>query len=116
MSQISLRDAAGLVEKLLSERVPVRAFFISAFGTRILLPGFVSSATVEKGLFISAPDGSIERGFLNTRAFNRDCDFAYGDQRELPPEIRDLAETRGESCLLMFFRDSMERLALFFTL
>lgn len=116
MSQISLRDAASLVEKLVSERIPLQALFISFSGARVLLPGFIDSATVAKGLFISVsgPPADPECGFLNVRAFDETCAFTYGDKRELPEAMRALATEHGESCLLIRFHDPEETLALFF--
>lgn len=118
VSQISLREAADLIEKLLSERVPLRGFFVSPSGTRIVLPGFVDSATSEHGLVISVsgPPLDASKGWMNVRPFDRECEFEYGEKRELPEEIQSLSETYGESCLVIRFLDCGELFVLFFTL
>ncbi len=118
MSQISLREAADLIEKLLSERISVRASFFAPSGARVFLPGFVDSATSRNGLVISVSGPPLDesRGWINVRPFDRECEFTYGEKRELPEELRYLSEVHVESCLLIRFLESGELFVLFFTL
>jgi hypothetical protein len=114
VSQISQPDAADLLNKLLSERIPVSAFFVSSTGTRVSIPGFVDSVTSAEGVVvsISGPPIDVSRGYLTF--LPQDCDFSYGEKRELPEELRFLSPERGDSALLLR-RPSGERLVLFFT-
>ena len=119
MSQILLREASDLLEKLFSERIPLRAVFASPSRALISLPGFVSSATRETGLLIagSGPPFDLSKGYIRVWPFDLECEFEYGDKREFPEEaglFPDPAE--GDSGLLIRFLDSEERLALLFTL
>ena len=56
MSQVSQAEAADLLSKLLSDRVPVQAFFFPTIGTRISLVGFVDSFTRDNAVVVSYPD------------------------------------------------------------
>ncbi len=116
MSQISQAEAADLMGKLFTERIPVQALFVSPDGTRISLFGFVDSVTRDVGIVVSVsgPPIDVSRGYFTFIPFDSGCEFWYGEQRELPAELR-LSETRGESCLL-FHLASAERIALFFTI
>jgi hypothetical protein len=118
VSQISQPEAADLLSKLLTERVPLSAFFVSRSGARVSLPGFVDSITHDNGLAISVSGPPIDalRGYINFFPFDRDCEFWYGEKRELPEDLRPRLTTRGESALMFLLPDSGERLALFFTL
>ena len=118
MSQISQPETADLLNKLLTERIPVQAFFFSSFGTRISLPGFVDSVTRDNGVVISVSGAPIDisRGYLNFFPFGRSFDFWYGERRELPPDLQDVGEGRGDSVLLFISPKLAERIGLFFTL
>ena len=118
MSQISQSEAVDLLGKLLSERVPVQAFFSSASGAQVSFFGFVDSVAREDGIVISfsGPPIDVSRGYIRFIPLNRPCDFSYGEQRELPEELRPAPGTRGDSCLLLILPESKERLFLFFTL
>ena len=117
MSQVSQAEAADLLNKLLSEHVPVQAFFFSNTGTRISLFGFVDSVTRDNGVVVSVsgPPIDLARGYFNFLPFDNGCEFWYGEQRELPPESRPI-ESRGESCLSFKLPNSGEQVALFFTI
>jgi hypothetical protein len=117
VAQIAQHEAADLLQKLFSERIAVEAVFFSQSGTRISLPGFVDSATRQNGLVISVSGPPLDpaRGYLNYFPFDRDCQFWYGEKRELPEAFKDIAARRGESVLLFLLPDSVERLGLFFT-
>lgn len=116
MSQISLDEAADLLRKLLSERVPVQATFSGRDGTFITLFGFVDSLTNEVGLVVSesGPPLDVSRGYLSF-AFNVGCTCWYGEKRELAEEIRSSFSTmRGDSVLYFLREEAGERLSLFF--
>ena len=116
MSQVSQAEAVDMLSKLLSERTPVQAFFFSSTGTRISLFGFVDSFTRDSGVVVSVsgPPIDLARAYVNFLPFDNECEFWYGEQRELPPDSRPL-ERRGESCLLFKLPHSSEQVGLFFT-
>lgn len=118
MSQISLRETTDLLGKLLSERVPLVAFFASRSGVRVKLRGFVDSITRDNGLVVSVsgPPLDDERGYIGARPFDGNCTFLYGEKRELSGELQPLADQYGESALIVRFLDFGEELALFFTI
>ncbi len=118
MSQISLPEAADLLSKLLSERVPLIGFFRSQAGAEIRISGKVDSCTRANGLVVSVsgPPIEVERGYIRVRPFDKECVFLYGEKRELPEQFRDLADTYGESTLVLTFPAFKEALALFFTI
>jgi hypothetical protein len=102
-----------LLSKLLLERIPLSAFFVSGSGTRVSIPGFVDS---REGLIISGsgPPIDISRGYLSFPPF--DCYFWYGEKRELPDELQFLSSaTPGDSVLVLRVLSSGEKLVLFFT-
>lgn len=117
MSQISQPETVDLLSKLLTERIPVRAFLVSQTGTRSTLSGFVDSVTRDDGLIVSrtGPPIDVSQGYIAFFPFDCDCEFWYGEVRELPAELRPTTATRGESALL-FRIPSGDRLSLFFTL
>ena len=107
------------MSKLLEERVPLRALFISPSGARMYLAGFVDSKTASNGLGISAsgPPIDVKQGFLNMRPFDRNCEFWYGEKRELTDEEREgISGPDEESALTIRFLDFGEKLFLFFTI
>jgi hypothetical protein len=117
VSQISLSDTKDLLSKLLAEKVPVRVFANSSCGIRADLTGFVDSLTHELGVMVSASGLPIDvsRGFVRFRPFDMPCAVTYGEQRELPPEVREsLDRIPQQSCLL--FRFEADWVGLFFTI
>jgi len=118
MSQIQQSDAIGLLSKLLSERIPLQVFFASPSGTQVSMSGFVDSMTRDNGLVISAsgPPVDVARGYVNFFPFGRNCDFWYGDKREVPAESLPSTEARGDSALMFTLPASGERFVLFFTI
>jgi hypothetical protein len=116
VAQISPSDADDLLSKLLSERIPLVAFFRSpVFEARI--KGFVDSKTQKTGITISVsgPPIDVNKGYIVVRALERLCDCWYGEKRELPESFKDLSDEFGESVLTIRFLESKETLALFFT-
>jgi hypothetical protein len=82
----------------------------------VSIPGFVDSITREEGLIISGsgPPIDVSRGYLAFPPF--DCDFWYGEKRELPEELQFLSSaTPGDSVLVLRVLSSGEKLVLFFT-
>jgi hypothetical protein len=119
MSQISLSAARDLLSKLLSERIPLRALFVSPSGVRSLMPGFVDSISQHNGLGISesGPPIDVTRAFFNLRPLI-ECTFWYGERRELAEEIRASLPVGSddESALSIRLPQSEEVLTLFFTI
>jgi hypothetical protein len=119
MQQISLAEAELLLDKLLSERTPVRCIFKSSSGFDALTQGFVDSKTPGKGVVVSTsgPPIDVEKGFVRFRPFNDRSLAWYGEKRELPEEDRaDVSESFGESALTFTFPEFNERLHIFFTI
>jgi len=81
------------------------------------MSGFVDRVTAENGLVISisGPPIDVTRGYFCVRSFDR-CDFAYGEKREVLPDLDDLGDKNGESVLIIRFLDSGNLLVLVFTL
>ena len=117
LAQISISDAEGLLNKLLSERTAVHALLVSPSGARSRISGFLDSKTRENGLVVSTsgPPLDAERGYIVVRPFDRECSVWYGEKRELPPDLQHLSDTYGESALVFGFTDFDEWFALFFT-
>jgi len=115
MNQISLPVARDLWSKLLNERTPLRVLLVTTSGVRVRLPGFIDSITPARGLMISVsgPPVDATRGLLSWPLADRDCEFLYGEQRELPEE--DRTSNVDESVLILHCRVSGEKLMLFFT-
>jgi hypothetical protein len=114
---MALSDAKDLLSKLLAEKIPVRVFAASSCGILADLTGFVDSITNEEGVIVSAsgPPVDVSRGYVRFRPFDTPCAVTYGEQRELPPEVRDtLTRVSGQSCLLFTF--AVDWLGLFFTI
>jgi hypothetical protein len=118
VAQISLSEAEGIVSKLLLERTPVHALFLSPSGAQTRISGFIDSKTHENGLVISTsgPPLDAERGYLVVRPFDQECEISYGEKREFPKVAQHLADKYGESALVMIFPKSGEWLGLFFTI
>jgi hypothetical protein len=119
VSQISALEADDLLGKLFSDRIPLRVLFVSSSGTRVTMPGFVDSKTRVNGVVISVSGPPIDsaRGFLNFRRFDENCEFLYGETRELSEEMRkEIPDRDGESALMIRVLDLNEVLVLFFTL
>ena len=118
MGQISLPEVDGLLKKFFEEQTPLIAFFFSPSGARVKLPSFVAGATREAGLFLTpfGRSNTEANAYINVRPFDRECEFWYGEVREMPEEERArFAETYGESVLLFRFLESGEAFALYFT-
>lgn len=117
MSQISLLEAQDLIHKLLTERIPLRTFFVSPrTGTEIAIPGFVDSLVKGKlAISVSGPPLDNSKGWMRIPMAERDCAAWYGDKREFPEELRFAAETEGDSVLRFDFPDTGDILTLFFT-
>ncbi len=119
MSQISVREAGDLILKLAHERLTVECFFTSASGVRASIRGLIEGATNADGVVLLAP-GPVDdkmRDWMCFNPFERPCDFVYGDEREFPEESRhSFASRYGNTALLMHFRESGDRIILYFTI
>jgi hypothetical protein len=106
---ISAEDAGILLLKLFDERILVRAVLLFPCGTRVTFSGFVDSITEEVGLVLSLTrppsDGAAT---ISIPFFDRECEFLYGDKRELPEDEREeLADKYGDSVLSLDFADGL---------
>ena len=122
-SIIPLVDARLLLNKLMSEAIPVVAFFAAVDGSTVVLPGFVSGTKSEDGLVISSVrdlplplSASILTVKLPGDPPGSECSFMYGDKREVEDERRreELAGKHGDSGLAILL-PSGARLNLLFT-
>lgn len=116
MSQISLAEASDLLQKLFSEKVRLATFFVTPSRARVRLDGFLTGARIAEGLFVTTrplPDSGGD--WINVSPFNEgECVFSYGEAREVADELRE--QILGESALIITFRTTGERFAIFFTL
>ncbi len=82
-------DADLILHRFVTERVPVRAFFVSADGSvRAKLDGFVSSSTRAAGLHIVTDlrlDGPISAFMTFSRISGSRCE--YQDETQVPEEF-----------------------------
>jgi hypothetical protein len=117
MTQMSLSEANDLLKKLFGEQKSLATFFITPSGTRVRLNGFLTGSSTDTGIFItSRPLPDVGGNYINVSIFREgECTFSYGEQRELPEELRDPAGL-GESALLIHFLRTGERFAIYFTL
>jgi hypothetical protein len=117
-NMISLDDARSLLTKLLEERIPVIAFFVTSTGDKVALSGKVDSISQLSGLVVSvARPPTAATGYLAVPINNRACECSYGDVRLLPAEEREkFKDSFGESVLTIRFLDTEDTLGLFFTL
>lgn len=114
MSQISARDARSILDKLISERLPLVAFLSTPSGVYAKLSGFLDAVTDELGLVISVTrPPSAGPGYFEIPAAK--CEFLYGETREFPELQKDFADKYGESALIVRFPRTGELLRLFFT-
>jgi hypothetical protein len=119
VSQISEQEASDLLSKLLQERRPLRILFVTGSGVRCNLPGFIESMSEKKGLVVSESGAPVNNrsAWLNIRAFNRRCEFHYGEMREIPADFQALMEPEeAESMLMIRFLDAGETAMFFFSL
>jgi hypothetical protein len=113
---ISAQEGRDLLHKLFSERIPVRALLALPTGSSATVKGFIGSITPEAGIVISERiPVSGSRGYLGVAFFDRECEFTFGDVRDLPPQQREeLASKFGDTILCLRFPEG-EMLALTFT-
>jgi hypothetical protein len=118
VAQILLSDADALLSKLLTERVPLHAHFRSASGAEARITGFVDSKNSDGTIVISTsgPPLVAEKGYLRIWIAGFDTSIWYGEKRELPDNLKPLADVFGESALVFDVREFNERAALFFTI
>jgi hypothetical protein len=102
MDQISPPEAESLISKLLTERTPVRVHLKSASGTETDITGFIDTKTIKGGIVISTSGSPLkpELGFLTVRPFDSVYEIWYGEKRELPDDLKRLADKFGESALV----------------
>jgi hypothetical protein len=120
-NEVSLLEASDLLTKLLTESIPVLAFYKSADGSETILRGFVDSITAEAGLLVSGVKG--EPGASSTLSvplpgdrLGADCRFGYEDKRVIEESRREgLAAKYGDTALVIFL-PSGSRLSLMFQL
>jgi hypothetical protein len=118
-NEISLEDVGLLINKLMTESIPVIAFFVSREGVQVKFRGFVDSVTAEMGLHLATAKGSPEgSSYLSVPVGNpvgSGCRFVFGDKRELPEEKREeWVGKLGDSALTILLPFGA-RLSLFFT-
>jgi hypothetical protein len=111
---ISPEDAGNLLSKLMSESIPVVAYFVAADGSDCQMHGFVAGISKE-GLLIreSKEDTS---SFLTVSLATPPSTCLYRETRENLEEDRERLKLEyGESALSLLF-PSGARVMLFFTL
>src|SRR6478752_4288172 len=89
-NMISVEQAEDLLNKLLSEHLPVVAFFVSHNSTRAAVKGFVCSPRSDVGLTISASESLADSpGWITLPTFDKRTQFSYGDVRLLPESMQE---------------------------
>lgn len=117
---IPLNEAALLLDKLLTESIPVVAVFVSPEGSRTILRGFVDNITADDDILVSAIKGKPATSSKLSIPFpgeplGSDCRFGFGDKREIDESQREeLAAKYGDAALVVFL-PSGSRLNLLFT-
>jgi hypothetical protein len=115
---IQYNDGILLTKKLLAESIPVVARLASLDGSETGLRGFVDSITFLNGLVGSAVKGSPSTSShfkvpLPGNPIASECQFFYGDKREIEETKREeLAERYGDAVLTIML-PSGSRLNLF---
>jgi hypothetical protein len=112
--EISVVEFVRMVNKLMTESIPVKAVFISESGAIASVYGFVDSISVDLGLVISATQGmpslsssiSVPMG----NPVGAECAFSMGTE-----EREDVALEMGDTALATVLPYN-NRLILFFTL
>jgi hypothetical protein len=118
MAQISPTDADALLSKLLTERVPLHAHFRSPSGAEARISGFIDSKNSDGTVVISTsgPPLVAEKGYLRIWIAGSRTIIWYGEKRELPDNLKPLADKFGDSALAFEISEFNEWAALFFTL
>ncbi len=120
MSQISCLEALDLLEKLVSERIPLLASLKTPSGVRMRALGFVETATHAHGIVVSntLPSVTADMFFVVPFVSNgaeRPCEFTYGEKREMDPVIAEMLPGEpDDSVLTLRFSDTGETLCLVF--
>ncbi len=120
MSQISCPEALDLIDKLITERIPVLASVRTPSGLRMRALGFVESATQARGIVVctTLPSAAAEAFVvvpLVSNGVERRCEISYGEKRELDPVIAEMLGGEPEdSVLTLRFADTGETLSLVF--
>lgn len=118
MPQISLADADALLSKLLTERIPLHAHFLSPSGAEARISGFVDSKNSDGTVVFSTsgPPLVADQGYLRVWIAGARTSIWYGEKRELPDNLKPLADKFGDAALIFDVLEFNERAALFFTI
>ena|SRR5689334_18698611 len=110
-------QAEDLLDKILSERLPVVAFLVSHNGTQVQVKGFAHRTRADVGLTIATAGPLAEApAWITVPVFDKETQFSYGDVRLLPESMREeFASSAGDSVLVIRFPAADEMLAHFFT-
>ena len=118
MAQISLTDADALLSKLLTEKIPLHAHFISSSGAESRISGFVDSKNSDGTIVVSTSGPPIvaDKGYLRFPVTGVGTSIWYGERRELPDKLQPLANKFGDSSVVFEIPEFKERVLLFFTI
>jgi hypothetical protein len=114
---MKLEEGTSILKKLLEESIPVVAFLNAPDGSSAKVSGFVDSCTNDVGIVVAGKKGSPESGPRLHLAAGREggMEFFFGDERELPSEIRaGMVEQYGNTVLMVQMQTTGSKLALFF--
>jgi hypothetical protein len=116
--QISLKDADALLSKLLTERVPLHAHFRSPSGAEARISGFVDSKNSDGTVVVSTSGSPLvaDKGYVRFWVSGAETSIWYGEKRELPDDMKHLADKFGESSLVFKISEFNEWVGLFFTI
>ena len=110
---ISFEDGRRLLDKLLSEQIPIYAMLVLPTRTTCRVTGRVAGITRDPGLLISV-DRPPSKGSatLAVPFFDRECEFTV---RDLPENKRaEISADFGDTILCLNFPDADEFLILVF--
>lgn len=103
---ISLDDARGLANKLITESTEIRAFFVSGDGARSIFVGRL--VHFSDMLYIALGDG----GYFKVPV-SPECTFRFGDKREVGLSSVEEFSRMGEMALSIAFAERSQ-LTMFF--
>ena len=109
---ISFEDGRLLLNKLLSEQIPIYAMLVLPTRTTCRVTGRVAGITRDPGLLISVDRPSKGSATLAVPFFDRECEFTV---RDLPENKRaEISADFGDTILCLNFPDADEFLILVF--
>jgi hypothetical protein len=99
--EISLAEFGMRVNALMTDSIPVMCFFVSNWGFKAKLYGFIDSLTLGDGLTISSEQGVPSASSRIEIPIGMDCGFFFGTSEDLPKDRREGLEMEYGNTVLM---------------